>query len=213
MGELRQRLSAAIATRNPIEARRIADEILAEDDDPLDELARIAVEGDELARELLLEYLDSQRIVHRFVGGMLLDESAVDDVAQDTLISVATSIGSFAGTSKFTTWVHRIARNRAVDHLRRLRDSVPLPEPGRELDLGPAARMSSIIASRVSVQQALANLPDLYRLPVSLRDIDGHSYADIAGRLGLRVGTVKSQVSRGRAMLAAQLSEQGSLSE
>lgn len=55
----------------------------------------------------------------RSVGAMLLDRTAVDDVSQDTLISVAQSVPSFAGDSKFTTWVHRIARNRVVDQLGR----------------------------------------------------------------------------------------------
>lgn len=131
----------------------------------------------------------------------LLDESAVDDVCQDSLISVAGSLRSFQGSSKFSTWVHSIVRRRVVDHLRRQRAALPLPED----DQGPAQRMSSTIATRATVQEALASLPELYRVPVTMRDLHGLPYAEIAAQLGRNVGTVKAQISRGRALVAANL--------
>jgi DNA-directed RNA polymerase specialized sigma24 family protein len=59
------------------------------------------------------------------------------------------------------------------------------------------------------VRDALAVLPDPYRAPVTLRDLEGLSYAEVADRLALPLGTVKGQISRGRAMLAAALREPG----
>lgn len=201
-------MTRAIAAGDGIEARISIDELRRQGIDPLEQLAEVAAAGDDLATELLVECLDSSALVRKFVAGMLLEQSAIDDVSQDTLISVATSIGSFSGRSKFSTWVHRIARNRVVDHLRRRRNSTPLHE-GHEGDLGPTARLSSVIATRVSVQRALEGLPEIYRVPVSLRDVDGLTYAQIGQSLGRRVGTVKSQVSRGRAMLAGRLEGRG----
>ncbi|MEE6288145.1 RNA polymerase sigma factor [Georgenia sp. MJ173] len=145
-------------------------------------------------------------MVRRFARAALLDEAAVDDVAQDALISVAASIGSFRGSSKITTWVHRIVRHRVVDHLRRQRATSPLPPD----DLGPAERMSSMIATRATVRAALASLPELYRDPVTMRDLGGLTYDEIAQRLDRSIGTVKSQVSRGRALVAATLRGSGS---
>lgn len=176
----------------------------------LDELAHLAAAGDQgtdLATELLIEHLDASGVVHRFAGAALLDTAAVDDVAQDALISVAQSIGSFAGQGKVTTWVHRIVRNRVVDHLRRQRATAELPPD----DVGPAERMSSIIATRATIQEVLAGLPELYREPVVLRDVQGLPYADVAERLGRTVGTVKSQISRARALVAGRLQESGAL--
>ena len=176
----------------------------ADDEQRLDVLARLAASGGhgaDLATELLIEQLDASRVVHRFAGAALLDQAAVEDVAQDSLISIAQSIGSFQGSGKVTTWVHRIVRNRVVDHLRRQRATSPLPPEG----LGPAARMSSIIATRATVQQVLTGLPELYREPVVLRDVEGLPYAEVADRLGRSIGTVKSQVSRGRALVASRL--------
>lgn len=171
-------------------------------DDALAVLARHARDcpEDPLAAETFLETLDATGVVRRFAGGALLDQSAVDDVSQEALISIAASLGSYTGQSKVTTWVHSIVRRRVVDHLRRQRSTAPLTE-----ELSPAARMSSVIATRATVQQALDALPDLYREPVVLRDLQGHSYTEIAERLDRPVGTVKAQINRGRALVAAGL--------
>lgn len=196
-------LEHALATANIAAARRAVGD-LAESgnyDDALAILARHAPQSMQIL-ELLIETLDSSGVVRRFAGAALLDKTAVDDVSQDALISVAESIESYTGQGKVTTWVHTIVRRRVVDHLRRQRETVPLDE-----ELGGAARMSSMIATRATVQQALAELPEMYRKPVTLRDIESLPYAEIADLLELSVGTVKSQISRGRAMVAARLQD------
>ncbi|MGO1413491.1 RNA polymerase sigma factor [Microbacterium gubbeenense] len=172
-----------------------------EPDMALEALAERAA-GSRAALDALVETLDASGVVHRFAGSMLLDRDAIDDVAQDTLISVVQSIASYRGGGRFTSWVHPIVRRRVADHLRRQRETSPLNE-----ELLPSARMSSMIATRATVQQALADLPDLYRVPVVLRDVHGLSYAEVAERLELSLGTVKSQISRGRAMVAGMLTE------
>lgn len=199
-------LDEALARADYASARQITNELTAagEQDAVLSSLAE-AVSGCPPALELLLDSLDSSGVVRRFVGASLLDKSAVDDVSQDALISVAESIGSYDGRGKVTTWVHSIVRRRVVDHLRRQRETSPLPD-----DVGPGVRMSSMIATRATVQQLLADLPEIYRTPVTLRDIEGLPYAEIASKLRIPAGTVRSQVTRGRAMLAARLGAQGS---
>jgi len=182
-------------------ARSLADEALADGaaDQALDVLAEYAP-GHRRALELLIEVLDGSGTVRRFAGRMLLDKTAIEDVSQDALISVVESIGSFRRGAKFTSWVYPIVQRRVADYLRRQREGVPLDE-----EMLPGERMSSIIAARTTVQQALAQLPELYREPVVLRDIDGLSYAEVADALGRSVGTVKSQISRGRALVAGSL--------
>lgn len=186
-------------------ASRAADELVAAGyaDEALDALAERAASS-RSALELLVETLDASGVVHRFVGSMLLDRDAIDDVAQDTLISVVQSIASYRGGGRFTSWVHPIVRRRVADHLRRQRETTTLDE-----ELLPTARMSSMIATRATVQQALADLPELYRIPVMLRDVHGLTYAQVAERTGRTLGTVKSQISRGRAMVAGMLTEDG----
>lgn len=199
-------LERLVAADRESEARREVQRIVANagSDATLESLGALAADGSKLATELLLEVLDDSGIVRRFVGSYLLDESAVDDVAQDTLISVATSIASFRGDARFTTWLFRLARNRAIDHLRRVRPDVVVDEG----NVGPAQRISSMIANRSTIRDLLSGLPDHYRRAVTRRDVEGMSYAAIADDLGLNVNTVKSHIARGRAMVAANASDE-----
>lgn len=187
-------------------ARRLIRELPAGDDEPvLRLLAERAGAGSALATELLVERLDASGVIRRFVRSMLLDEAAVDDVAQDSLISVAGSIGSYRGGAAVTTWVHAIVQRRVVDHLRRQRAAAPLPDD----DASPTQRMSSMLATRATVRAVLDGLPDPYREPVRLRDVEGLTYGEVAERLDRGLGTVKAQISRGRALVAARLREGG----
>jgi len=195
---LREALHAGDGT-----AARVALAEVSPVEDALDVLALCARDGSQPAIELLIETLDETGVVRAFAGAALLDAAAVDDVSQDALISVAESIHRFSGQAKVTTWVHRIVRNRVVDHLRRQRATEPLPAD----DLGPGHRMSSMLATRATVREALETLPDLYREPVVLRDLESLPYQEIADRLGRPLGTVKAQIARGRALVAAALAE------
>jgi RNA polymerase sigma-70 factor, ECF subfamily len=202
MSEARGALEAAVTGGQATRARRaladLTDGVEDDRDDALDLLARHAASGSALAAELLVEAVDQQGIARRAVRRYLVDDRAVEDVVQDTLVTVAQSVGSFRGEARFTTWVHRLARNRAVDHLRRARSADPLDDD----HVGPSARMSSMIVSRESVRQMLEELPPHYRDALLLRDVERLPYADVADRLGLNLNTVKSHVARGRALLA-----------
>src|SRR5690606_36338012 len=199
--ERARELTQALEAADFREATALVDEMRSagETDAALDGLSAFAPTN-RRALELLIEVLDGSGTVRRFAGRMLLNQTAIDDVAQDSLISIVESIGSFQRGAKFTSWVYPIVKRRVADYLRRQREAVPLDD-----ELLPGERMSSIIAARTTVQQALAQLPDLYREPVVLRDIEGLSYAEVADRLGRTVGTVKSQISRGRALVAGSL--------
>ena len=203
-----EQLLAALDVGDALAARRA----LADLGEPgreaaLEPLARRAAGGGALAVELLVELLDDLDLPRRAVRRFLIDESAVDDVAQDTLIAVAGSVGSFRAEAKFTTWLHQLARNRAVDHLRRRRATEPLAED----DVGDAQRISSVIASREAARQLAARLPEPYREAVWLRDVERASYAEVARRLGRNLNTVKSHVARGRALLARMLDAGGAV--
>ena len=166
------------------------------EDRMISRVAARAADGDATALDELIESLDRSRTVHRMVGSMLLDLDAVDDVSQEVLISIMGSIRQYRGVGKFSTWVHPIAKRRVADHLRRQRDATAL----EETDL-PAQRFSSMVASRTALRAALAELPEKYQAPLILRDLEQLPVAEIAARLDLPEGTVKAQISRGRAKL------------
>ena len=196
-------LIRAFAEHDELNATDRARELVADDcaESVLDAAAEHAPTN-RLAMNVLVETLDASGIVHRFAGAMLLDRASVDDVAQDSLISIVESIDSYRGGSRFSSWAHTIVQRRVVDYLRRQRESTPLDD-----EHSPAVRMSSMIAARTTVRDALAQLPELYRVPVVLRDIEGLPYAEVARRLDRSQGAVKSQISRGRAMIAGMLGD------
>lgn len=172
--------------------------------DLLDRLAGDAVD-DRAALETLLWAVDDLDLARPAVRRLVIGEVDVDDVVQDVLITVADRLHTFRGDARFTTWLHQVARHKAIAHLRRRRDEAPLPDDGTETPGTDAARLSSMIATRASVRAALDDLPARYRDPVVLRDVDHLAYDRIAARLDLPAATVRTRVARGRALAAATL--------
>jgi len=167
----------------------------------VDELARQAAAGSTPATELLIEAVDGFGLARPGVRAVLIDDQEADDALQDVLVAVAETIGSFRGESQFTTWLNQVARNKAVARLRRRTQ----PTSVMTEECGDAERISSVIASRTTVTAALAGLPPVYRRAVTMRDIDGLSYVEVADRLGLPLNTARTHIARGRSLLAARL--------
>jgi len=158
-----------------------------------------AGEGDGAALDTLLYAIDSQRLALPGIRRVLFDPDDVDEVAQNVLIAVAEGAGrSFRGDGKYTTWLFGVARNKALEFLRRKKDTAEF-----KTELGETARISSMIANELSIQQLLEGLPEHYRAAVTMRDMQGMAYADIAAALDLNLNTVRAHISRGRAALAA----------
>jgi RNA polymerase sigma-70 factor (ECF subfamily) len=167
--------------------------------DVLDPVALAAADGSAMALDLLVTKVDRHRLAEPAVRRMILNTTDVEDVLQDVLIRLVRSIGAFRGESRFTTWLYRLARNTAIDFLRRRRDAHALPAENAVSD---TVRLSSMIATRQSLNELIARLPESYRDPVILRDVQQLPYELVAQKLGLNLNTTKSRIARGRAMLA-----------
>ena len=165
----------------------------------LDECAQRAARGSDTALDLLLAVIDGHGLANPSIRRLVASDTAVDDVAQDVLIAVANSIESYSGASAFRTWLFGVARNQALLHIRRQNRGSELPVEVER----PTARISSMIADRMVLSSALRSLPEVYREAVTLRDIEQRSYQQIADQLCVEINTVKSRISRGRALLAA----------
>lgn len=167
----------------------------------LEDVARSASDGSPEALETLLAVIDREGLAIPAIRRVLADHHAVVEVAQDVLVAVATSIASFRGESLFTTWLYSVARNQCRMYLRRqtrTRTSEPVEDR-------PTKRVSSLIAERGAVDAALRGLPDAYRDAVVLRDVEQYSYQEIANTLAIEMNTVRSRISRGRALVAAAM--------
>ena len=126
--------------------------------------------------------------------------------AEDALLKVLDNVASFRGEARFTTWIYSIARNLCIDHLRREKERVvSLDQPmGADDDLsmqlasggaGPDREAESKEMMAI-LEEALALLPEHYRIIVVLRHQEQLSYEEISDTLGIPLGTVKSRIRR-----------------
>lgn len=175
------------------------------EDDPgahglLDRLAADIADPDIL--EVVLRIVAEHHLARPAIRRVLLDPHDVDDAEQATLASVALSRARYDGRSRFTTWLHQVALNEArmLVRARARRPATPSAAPPEN---GVSGRLSSLVANRDAIDQALAALPDDQRVVIELRELHDFDYDEIAARLELPVGTVRSRLHRGRAALAA----------
>ena len=134
------------------------------------------------------------------------DSCRAQDLSQEIFMRVFKGLKRFRGRSSLRTWIYRIALNHCRSRLGRKR--LLLEELSSELDEGTLADPSHGPERRLiakdcgrQVAVALVQLPRCFREAVVLRDIEGFSYGEIAGLLGVRVGTVRSRIARGRERL------------
>ena len=180
---------------------------------PIDDRALVlaAQGGDRAALDQLfrLHYDRIFAVCRRITG----NEADAADASQEAMIAIVRSLSKFDGRSSFGTWTYRIATNASLDELRRRRRrpiagiTPPGDDEGPYQDLADPASNRPIdrIGEREAIEVALLALPEEFRVPVVLRDVADLEYADIAEVLDVPVGTVKSRIARGRAMLAGLL--------
>jgi len=168
-----------------------------------------AIAGD---AEVLAALLESQRPrvvgLARFFTGSAAD---AEDLAHDILIRVMLGLRHLERPETFDVWVYRTSRNRCIDHFRRRRQEAPLPvldESARPLWVAGCGTPDEALHAeevRARLKRALDTLPPAWRRAIVLRDLEELSYDDVSERLSLPLGTVKSQISRGRTRLAQAL--------
>lgn len=182
------------------------------------ELVAAAQRGDRGAMDTLLRrhYPRIHAVCARIAGST----RDADDAAQEAMIRIVRAIDRFDGRSAFGTWAYRIATNAALDELRRRKRRPMLHVIDDDDDDRPrepvddlAHRRVDGVADRLSIEQALATVPEDFRVPVVLRDVGDLDYAEIAEQLGVPIGTVKSRIARGRRMVLDRLGNRDDHSE
>ncbi len=171
-----------------------------EDDSTL--VAR-AVDGDRRALEILLDRHADR--IHAVCRRIVAHPEDALDATQEAMIAIARGITRFDGRAAFSTWCYRIATNAAIDELRRTRRRPVPAHPDAPEPVSPVSGPAEIVAARVDVDAALQHLPEEFRVAVVLRDLCDLDYAEIAEALDLPPGTVRSRISRGRAILVERL--------
>jgi RNA polymerase sigma-70 factor (ECF subfamily) len=143
-----------------------------------------------------------------------------EEVLQDVLVKVWRHLHRFRADAALTSWIHRITFNTAMSHLRRRNRAgrlarvvvtVTLPRSTRRLEPGDWSGSAEEATLRRQfmerLTEAFAEMPDIYRAPVILRDVEGLSIEDASAVLRLNKQTLKSRVHRGRRFLQRQLAD------
>jgi RNA polymerase sigma-70 factor (ECF subfamily) len=174
------------------------------------ELVQRIRDGDaEALRAIVERYQDR---IFSLIYGIVRDRHEVEDVAQEVFLKVYTRIQAFDERSKFYTWLYRVAANAAKDHVKKRsrRPAVALEED----EVLPAAgdnpvQHAAAAETRRQVREAIAALPLRYREVLTLRELEGLSYNEIAGVLQISIGTVESRLHRARAKLKRRMERHG----
>jgi RNA polymerase sigma-70 factor (ECF subfamily) len=171
--------------------------------------------GDKQAYGLLVSKY--QRKLIRLLSRLIRDPAEVEDVAQETFIKAYRALPNFRGDSAFYTWLYRIGVNTAKNWLvangRRTPTSTEIDSEEAELyaegdllrhtDTPEHMMMSKQIAD--TVNSAMEKLPDDLRTAITLREIEGMSYEEIAQAMDCPIGTVRSRIFRARDAIAGKL--------
>lgn len=132
----------------------------------------------------------------------------VEDLVQETFLRVFRYLPEFEGRSKLSTWICTVAQRVAVDELRRRQRTLPTGEADAAANVAApddVQRDAEQDERDALVRRALASLPEKYRLPLVYAAIEGLDYDAISAMLSMPVGTVKTQVFRGKQLLRDKL--------
>ena len=166
---------------------------------------------------LVIKY---QRRVERLIGRMVRDVDLVEDIAQETFIRAYRALHQFRGDAQFYTWLYRIAVNTAKKFLLELkRDPTVTQAPCNpvmmtmklftpDMNQPPDETPESVLAAKEiaqAVNAALEALPDDLKQALTLREMDGMSYEDIAEMMNCPMGTVRSRIFRAREAVSAKV--------
>lgn len=174
--------------------------------------------GDQRAFGLLVSKY--QRRIQRLIGRMVRDADLVEDIAQEAFIRAYRALPNFRGDAQFYTWLYRIAVNSAKKALVELKrdplvfESSRAPSAEDDETYRPANDLSSdetpemlLAAKEVGavVNAALEQLPEDLRQAITLREIEGLSYEEIAGMMNCPIGTVRSRIFRAREAISQRV--------
>ena len=165
-------------------------------------MARVR-KGDKVAfGELIKMY---QQPMFYYINGFLNDRDRSLDLVQDLFLKVWRYRKKYEESGKFKAWIYRIANNLVKNYVKKEKRNVELMENISYDDITQEDIEKNELIEKV--KEAIDVIPDIYREPIILRDVEGESYADIAKKLDISIGTVKSRISRGREMVRNYLKE------
>lgn len=181
-------------------------------------LVQRTVAGDQRAFELLV--IKYQRRIERLIARMVRDVDLVEDIAQETFIRAYRALPNFRGEAQFYTWLYRIAVNTAKKALMELKrdplvfENMMATSDDEDETYRPRSEQTNsetpemvLAAKEIAdvVNAAMQSLPEELRQALTLREIDGWTYEEIAAMMNCPIGTVRSRIFRAREAVSAKV--------
>ncbi len=178
-------------------------------------LVERAQAGDKLAFGLLVDKY--QRKLGRLLARMIRDQAEVEDVVQESFIKAYRALPNFRGDSAFYTWLYRIGINTAKNYLVSMGRR---PQVSRDVEIEDAENFedgdelrtmetpeTELMTKEIAqtVNDTVASLPEELRTAITLRELEGLSYEEIATLMACPIGTVRSRIFRARETIAQKL--------
>jgi len=169
------------------------------------ELIEACLTGDqECFTELVNRY---KNLVYSIILRMTKDNDEASDLAQDVFLKVYKNLKSYTSAFRFSTWIMRITSNHVIDHHRKKKlDTISLEAHMTDTGFsgGAVASPEAVYLQReqtARINKIVADLPDMYKIPVVLYHQEGLSYQEIADKTGEPLSKVKNRIFRGRKLL------------
>jgi RNA polymerase sigma-70 factor (ECF subfamily) len=185
-------------------------------------VAELQAGSDEAFAWLIAHY---HQPIYSLLARMSHDRADAADLAQEVFVKVFRGVGRFHGESSLRTWIYRIALHEASNQrrwwLRHKQQEIPIEQDMTESCSGAPIKLKEMLVdpgespfemamhaeNRARVEAALNRVPEPFRTTLILRDIEGFVYEEVAEIQGVNLGTVKSRLVRGRALLRTILAE------
>jgi RNA polymerase sigma-70 factor (ECF subfamily) len=138
----------------------------------------------------------------QYIRTRVSDPATADDIRQDVFVKIQRRLDQLEDPARLEGWIHLITRNAVIDHYRRRKETVEVPE---SLAAEPENHNGELEELKTAFRRMIYSLPDLYREALVLTEFDGLTQQELADRLGISLSGAKSRVQRARAQLKEML--------
>jgi RNA polymerase sigma-70 factor (ECF subfamily) len=140
----------------------------------------------------------------QFIRSRVSDPATAEDIRQDVFVKIQKRLGQLEDPAKVEGWIYLVTRNAVIDHYRRRKETVEVPET---LAAEAESRDDELAELKAAFRRMIYSLPDLYREALVLTEFEGLTQQELADRLGISLSGAKSRVQRARAQLKEMLHE------
>lgn len=151
---------------------------------------------------MLTEWQNHKAQLHHYIQKRVDDDAAVDDILQDVYIKASTNLHQLKAKDSLKSWLYRIAHNTIMDFYRGRSVYEALPEQIAEEELSMSEKTYQEMAE--ALRPLIENLPEKYRLPLQMAELQSMSQQEIAEQLDLSLSGAKSRIQRARVKLREQ---------